>query len=390
MHTPGQQKFIDFAKAGKNIYLSGVAGSGKSFITKEIIRILSEIGKRVVAVAPTGIAATNIEGQTIHSMFKLTPYGVLDFAACNYLKENSRQVLKAIDVLVIDEISMLRPDVLDGIHYTFKKNGLPGLDERQVILVGDMKQLPPIYDDATRVILYRSYQGETFTFAHVLPKLAPVHIELTEVMRQSDPEFIAALNITRDGKKTDYWKQFVHNEPSGVVLAPRNSTVKYYNDQGLACQDGKLFTFEAEIEGKMKIEDVAFEKTINVKHGCKIMYLVNSRDLPLRNGTLGTFVVRDDNYFIRVGNIDHPLGKYEIVKKEYVYDKKLDQLKLEEVGSIYQYPFKLAYALTIHKSQGLTFDDVTVDLRLPCFQDGQMYVALSRATGPGALRLITK
>lgn len=390
MYTVGQQKFIDLVKAGKNIYLSGVAGSGKSFITKEAIRILSGMGKQVAACAPTGIAATNIEGQTIHSLFKISPYGVTDFKACNYLKQNSRDVLKRIDVLLIDEISMLRPDLLDGIHYTFKKNGLPGLDERQVIFVGDMKQLPPIVNDAEKAVMRMTYAGETFNFAQIFARLEPVFIELTEVKRQSDPEFIAALNIVRDGGKTPYWAQFVHTEPSGIVLAPRNATVKEYNDRGLAGQDGTQFTYEAVIDGKMRIEDVPFEKTINVKSGCKIMYLVNSKETPLRNGSLGTYYFResDETHYIKVGNIDYPICKYEIVKKEYVYDKVNDRLKLEETGSIYQYPFKLAYALTIHKSQGLTFDDVTVDLRQPCFQPGQMYVALSRATGPKALRLI--
>jgi ATP-dependent DNA helicase PIF1 len=390
MYTNGQQKFIDLVKAGKNIYLSGVAGSGKSYITKEAINVLRGMRKKVVAVAPTGIAATNIDGQTIHSMFSLSPFGIHNFASCRYVKQNKRDVLKAIDAIIIDEISMLRPDILDAIHYTFKKNGLPGLDARQVIMVGDMKQLQPIYNDADRVILYKEgYTGEIFTYAHIWPRLDCKFVELDEVMRQSDPEFIAALNIVRDGGKSPYWSNFVHTEPSGIVLAPRNNTVKEYNDIGLAAQPGDLHTFEAEIEGKMKIEDVPFEKTINVKDGCKIMYLVNSKDTPLNNGTQGVFVAKpDDCFFIKVGNIEYPLRPYEISKKEYVYDKVKDDLELQEVGSIYQYPFKLAYALTIHKSQGLTFDDVTVDLRERCFAPGQMYVALSRATGPKALRLI--
>jgi len=388
MYTELQQKFIDLIKAGKSVDLSGLAGTGKSFIVKEAIRILTEMGKNVAACAPTGIAATNIEGQTIHSLFKIPPFGIIDFQACNYLKENSRDVLKRIDVLFIDEKSMLRPDLLDGMHYTLKKNGLPGLDERQVIFVGDMAQLPPIYNDAEKVILRQHYDGETFVYANVYARLKPVKVELTEVMRQSDPEFIAALNETRAGRKTPYWAQFVHTETSGIVLAPHNFTVKMYNDQGLFAQPGETRTYVADISGKMKIDDVPFEAEINVKHGCKIMYLANSKDTPLCNGTLGTFIYEHDTEFIRVGKLDYPIERCKVVKKEYVYDKANDRLKLEETGSIRQHPFKLAYALTIHKSQGLTFDDVTVDLRKPCFMNGQLYVALSRATGPKALRLI--
>lgn len=386
--TLKQQQFRDDAKAGKNIFLTGKAGTGKSYIVNATIAELCSMGKNVVAVAPTGIAATNINGQTIHSMFKLSPYGVLDFDACHYVKQNTRAVLSRIDTIIIDEVSMLRPDVLDAMHFTLRKNGLPGLDQKQIIFVGDLKQLPPIIDDNTKSVLYQTYNGDTFLYAKIIAKINLVNIELDEIKRQSDPDFIAALNIVRDGGKDPYFKQFVHRDPIGVILAPHNSTVAEYNTAGLAAQKGQEFVFEADITGTIKIEDMPFEKTIRVKNGCKIMYLVNSRDNPLRNGTIGTFVSHAGCHYIRVGETDFALSQHEVTKKQYVYNKEQDKLILEEIGSVVQYPIKLAYALTIHKSQGLTFDEVTVDLRRSVFQKGQLYVALSRARSPQGLRII--
>lgn len=388
MLTNKQQEFRQAVLDGESIYLTGKAGTGKSFIVNEIIRELTEAGRNVVAIAPTGIAANNINGQTIHSMFKLSPYGVLDFEACHYVKMNTRMLLKKIEVCIIDEVSMLRPDVLDAMHYTLIKNGLSGLDKRQIIFVGDLKQLPPIYDDNTKSVLYQTYTGDTFLFAKVLNKIALRHIELDEIMRQSDPEFIAALNIVREGGKADYFRQFVTKVPAGIILAAHNNTVAEYNESGLRAQPGEEFVFDALVEGKIKIEDLPFEKTIRVKDGCKIMYLVNSKDAPLRNGTLGTFRHRDGNHFIQVNGVEWPLNEAEVTKKQYVYDSELDKLVLEEIGKVIQYPIRLAYALTIHKAQGLTFDEVTVDLRRPTFAKGQTYVALSRARTPNGLRII--
>lgn len=386
--TTDQQLFISAVLEGRNVFLTGKAGTGKSLIVREAIEQLKQRGKKVIAVAPTGIAANNIDGQTIHSMFKLTPYGVLNHDTCVFMKSVSRDVLKNANTIIIDEVSMLRPDVLDAMHWTLRKNSLPGLETKQIIFVGDLKQLPAILDDNARSVLYQTYDGDTFGFAKIYDKLKVEIVELSEVLRQDNPEFIHALNIVREGGKHEYFRQFIHTEPRGVVLAPHNATVAAYNQAGLNAQSGELFTFSAEVEGNVKVTDFNFESEIQVKNGCKIMYLVNSKNNPLRNGTLGIFVSRDDCHYIKVGGVEYALEQVKQTKKEYVYDKDKDALILRELGGITQYPFRLAYALSIHKSQGLTFDECTVDLRRPCFQKGQQYVALSRVRTPEGLRII--
>lgn len=387
--SKGQRGFIESVENGDNIFLTGKAGSGKSFVVKIIIERLRELKKKVVAIAPTGVAANNIQGQTIHSLFSINPYGVAEFDTCNFLKQEKRRLLDAVDVIIIDEVSMLRPDVLDAINWTLLKNGCDGLKSKQIIFVGDLKQLPAPIDDNTRSVLFRTYDGEEFFYAKIFPKLNVVNIELTEILRQTNDEFIANLNIIREGGRSEYFRQFVGNEKKGVVLCPHNTTVEKYNRAELEKINGKLFTFNATVYGNIKAEDFNLPTVINVKNGAKIMYLVNSAsDNNLVNGTLGIFVSHNDCHYIRVGNVDHALNVMEFTKKEYVLNTKTDELELSEVGSISQYPFKLAFALSIHKAQGLTFDEVTIDLTRPCFQKGQMYVALSRVRTPEGLTII--
>lgn len=390
MNTDSQNSFLESALSGVNIFLTGKAGTGKSFIVKRAIESLKKIGKQVVALAPTGIAATNIEGQTIHSFFNVQPFGVVKFEDCRFLKSQKRDIIRKVDTFIIDEVSMLRPDLLDAINMTMQKNGCGSLSQKQVIFVGDLKQLPPVADDNTKSVLFEIYRSLQFDSARVYNKINPVVIELTDVLRQDNPEFIENLNIVREGGKSEYFRQFVGKGQKGVVLAPYNATVAKYNKIGLDdIKDTKSLTFNAVIEGDAKISDFNLEPILNVKHGAKIMYLVNSPNTPLCNGTLGTFIAdRDGNYFIKVNGTEWPLEIKTFTKKEYIYNDEKDEIELKEIGSISQYPFKLAYAISIHKSQGLTFEECTIDLTLPCFQEGQLYVALSRVKTPEGLSII--
>lgn len=388
-YSDKQQQFYDLAFDGKNIFLSGKAGTGKSFITKEIIKHLGK-KKNVAVVAPTGVAANNVKGATIHSTFSLPINGLIEYQNCNFLKSKKRSVIDAIDCLIIDEISMVRPDILDAIHLTMKKNGCRGLDEIQVIFVGDMMQLQPVMDDNFKTMTLKKYKGLTFQYSNIYKKLSPVELELDEVLRQSDEEFINNLNIIREGGKSEYFRKFLSDETNGIVLAPHNATVKRYNKIGLDKLNTPLLTYKAKIEGKAKESDFNFESNLELKHECKIMYLVNSKNNNLVNGTIGTFIKEDHNLFIEVGKEKYPLELFKSKKEEYVLNEETEKLELKEIGSIEQYPVKLAYAVSIHKSQGLTFDEITLDLTMPCFAKGQLYVGLSRVTSPKGLRIISK
>src|SRR5690606_1571235 len=385
-----QQKFIDIAIEGKNVFLSGKAGTGKTTVTRELIKRLKKSGKRVAVVAPTGIAANNAGGATMHSTFSLKPFGVLNFDECNFVKSEKRRVLSAIETIIIDEVSMLRPDHLDAINWTLLKNECGSLLDKQVIFVGDMRQLPAVLNDNTRSVLMRTYEGDKFFDAKIYPQLNVTMVELDEVVRQSDTEFINALNIIRDGGKADYFRSFVGTKPNdGGILAPYNEMVQKYNEQGLSKLTTDEFTFKAEVHGNLKADDFNLESVIKVKNGAKIMYLINSKDAPLVNGTIGTFASYKGNHYIQVNGIDYKLEEVEFTKKEYVLNEEGTDLELRDIGSIKQYPFRLAYALSIHKSQGLTFDEVTIDLSRPCFMEGMLYVALSRVRSPEGLRILT-
>ena len=387
-----QGYFLNVASKGKNVFLTGKAGTGKSFIIKKLMELLREQGKRFIAVAPTGVAANNIKGQTIHSMFQVDPNGIMTFERASYINNQKRRILDTADVIIIDEVSMLRPDILDTINWVLLKNKLGGLSKKQVIFVGDLKQLPVIIDDNTKSVLYKEgYMGHTFRDAICYKELNVEDVELREVIRQTDPEFVEKLNVIREGGKDPYFQQFSvdKGEDSGIVLAPHNSTVNEYNKIGLSKIDSKLIEFHADFSGKARASDFNVDALIEVKDGAKIMYLVNSKSQnDLINGTLGEFKVKDGKYFITVGKNDYKLERHEFTKKEYVLDYKTGELELMTVGTIKQYPIKLAYALSIHKSQGLTFDEVTVDITKRCFIPGQLYVALSRVKSPEGLKII--
>lgn len=390
MLSKNQQTFLEHVLKKDNIFLTGKAGTGKTFIVKKAISELKAKRKNIIAIAPTGVAANNLGGATIHSTFSLNPYGVQNYKSTNFLKSEKRRMLQKVDVIFIDEISMLRPDILDALHWTLIKNGCGGLDTKQIIFVGDLKQLPSPIDDNLRSVLFRDYDGEEFFNAKIYTKLNIVNIELDEVLRQSNEEFINNLNIIRDGGKSEYFRKFVGTELKGIVLAPHNTTVDRYNKDGLEIIEHEELTFIAKITGNVKADEFNLQSVIKVKNTAKIMYLANSKENPLVNGTLGIFITHKGCHYIRVGDIDYALKEMEFTKKEYVLDEETNQLELKEIGKIEQYPIRLAYALSIHKSQGLTFEEVTVDLSRPCFAKGQMYVALSRVTGPDGLRIITQ
>lgn len=401
--TKKQEEFLELARQGKNIYLSGKAGTGKSTVIKKFV----EESERIVCLGTSGVAAMNIKGQTIHSYFGLSFGKIFSEKEVKPIREPG-PVQKA-KTIVIDEISMLRSDVLENVKHAMEKSEIDPF-KKQFIFIGDLAQLPPITSPSEELQLISEYGGVEFYNSHFFKELDVVHIDLDEVVRQTDEEFIDNLNIIRNGGKSPYFKRFVSDEVKGIVLAPHNVTVEKYNKEGLDKLRGKIRIFYAEVSGNAKAEEFNVQDKLEVKEGAKIMYLVNSPQKKLVNGTLGTFCMDYKNVKTVERKYNKRKGKYEstyfierklvpciklengktIHIEEYTFEKFKynSNLEKEVTGRVKALPIRLAFALSIHKSQGLTFDEVTVDLTRPCFQKGQLYTALSRVRTPEGLRLI--
>jgi ATP-dependent DNA helicase PIF1 len=398
-----QQQFLEKAKEGHSIFLTGKAGTGKTFVLSQFTEWLKEQKKNYVIVAPTGIAAFNAGGVTIHHLFGLFVFrdgeinnkiNTYPFRRDSYFdstnNDQRRNILKNADVVIIDEVSMLRPDVLDAMNWKLENSSLGGLNKKQVIFCGDLKQLPVIVSSKKEQdCLKESYKGFYFNNSFIYNEIKPIEISLDTVYRQSDMDFIDNLNLLRENKHTDYFKRFVSDEipiPNSIILAPKNSTVNDYNIKGLLSLEGSSIEFKSSYFGDAKPSDFMVMNNISVKDGAKIMYLTNEKGL--FNGSLGTLVVKNNDYFFKKSSGDLILlEKYKFRNYDYEFNESRETIEMVETGGIDQYPIKLAYAMSIHKCQGLTLEFVTADLR-GHWQHEQMYVAISRVTSPDGLKII--
>lgn len=373
------------------VFVSGKAGVGKSVLIKYLKDTVSD--KNIAVVAPTGVAAINVEGQTIHSFFGL---GIDILTSDNVSAATGKKIdlLRNIDILIIDEISMVRADLMDAIDTKLQKtrrNEKP-FGGVQVIGVGDLFQLSPVVKDDERPYFEVNYATEYFFSASCFKNMKFKSIILDNVFRQKDQEFIDILNKIRINEDHRNSVGSINRKCYGlngefkdierdVTLTSRNSRADEINNVELGKLPGKVSSYEATIKGNFRVKMVTPE-ILNLKPGAQVMFTKN-KGKQWVNGTLGE-VVSVGGREIRVKIKD--TGKIESVKREtwevkkYDYDHRSNKLKEEASAEFTQFPLTLAWALTIHKSQGLTLDSIKIDLggSGKAFASGQAYVALSR------------
>ncbi len=399
----------EFAKAfdlienrGENALITGKAGTGKSTFLEYFIK---NTKKRTVVLAPTGIAAMNVGGMTIHSFFH---FPIRPITIDDLKKYSDDPVYLNLDCIVIDEISMVRADLLDAIHGAlmvrrWNKKPFGGV---QIVLIGDLYQLPPVVADKEVSKKFSSYYSSRWFFEAKIFESVTLHVvELTRVFRQKDALFIEILDRIRKrkltlqdltlinqqcipGHKLDFSKD---NLP--IILTPTNRNAKGINNYKLRKLPGKEYSYEAKIIGEFPEKSLPTERNLRLKIGAQVMFIKNNFNRNWVNGTIGVIEELDHNS-IKV-NIENPEGEsysylveketWEVYKYQYNYDNH--QLNAEVIGQFIQYPLKLAWAITIHKSQGLTFDQLILDLDWGAFDSGQVYVALSRSTSLSGLQL---
>lgn len=381
-------------KTGKSVFLTGKAGTGKTTFLREVVESSS---KRVVVVAPTGIAAINAGGVTIHSFFQLPlhPYipGVKVESKFAFSKEK-RSIIKTIDVLVIDEISMVRSDLLDAVDSVlrrFRDRNKP-FGGVQLLMIGDLQQLTPVVTDEEAELLSHYYATPYFFGSHALSKTDYVTIELKQIYRQQDENFVSILNEIRSGRPSQraidilnerYIPSFAPDTEDGYIrLTTHNNTANAYNEQQLELIDDQLYRFDAEISGNFPEYSYPTELQLELKKGAQVMFVKNdpSSDKRYYNGKIGHVVeIVDDIILVQCPGDDEPVAveQLEWENSKYVINEQTQEMETEVQGVFRQYPLRLAWAITIHKSQGLTFDKAIIDAAAS-FASGQVYVALSR------------
>jgi hypothetical protein len=403
--NPEFQHALDLMeKTDKNILITGRAGTGKSTLLNYFC---DNTRKNAVILAPTGVAAVNVGGQTIHSFFHFKPNVTL--AAIKKKKAADKEkttIYKKLKTIVIDEVSMVRADLLDCIDKFLRLNGP---DTRrpfggvQMIFIGDFYQLPPVVSSAEREIFRSHYASPFFFSANVFPLLELEFIELEKVYRQKDDDFIRLLNAVRNNSITDEDIMLFNKrcDPAFtasaddyyISLTSTNELADDINEKRLAELSGRIWKAKGEIQGDFGKEYLPTAVELKLKKGAQIMLLNNDSYGQWINGTIGKVrkFKKDDEGEEDVIVADLDNGETVEISpytwKIYKFFLKDEELHSEEVGAFRQYPVRLAFAVTIHKSQGKTFEKVIIDVGRGTFAHGQMYVALSRCTTLGGLVL---
>ena len=379
-------------KSWKNVFITGKAGTGKSTL---LHYFKNTTKKKIAILAPTGVAALNVGGQTIHSFFSFQPD--ITLKSVRYVYNN--KVYQLIDTIIIDEISMVRADLLDCVDKFLRLNG-KNSDEPfggvQIIFIGDLYQLPPIIRGKEREIFEKHYKSQYFFDAKAFENLDIEFIELEKIYRQKDKRFIELLNAVRNrtitegdieelNKRVDASFEVPDND-FYINLTTTNELSNKINEKELLKLKEKLFEFKGEINGKFDKTSLPTELNLKLKIGSQVMLLNNDSGHRWVNGTIGKVIDIEGNKKENLIILELFNGKKVKVSKytwdiyKLYYNNEIKSLDSETIGSFTQYPLRLAWAVTIHKGQGKTFDNVIIDIGNGAFAHGQVYVALSRCT----------
>jgi len=377
-----------FENSNNNFFLTGNAGTGKTTLLKQF---REQTKKKVVLLAPTGIAAFNIGGQTIHSFFNFPPR-IITPKIISETHTNNR-IYRAIDVIVIDEISMVRADLLDGIDIFMRRHGRDSsrpFGGAQIILAGDPYQLPPVVTSVEEPIISKFYKTPYFFSAKIYDRANFQTLELIEIHRQHDEKFIKFLDLIRHGNIdiqnlksiNDNLVEFHYtdSENKGVTLSTTNKVADTINQTYLLKLSSPEYEFRAEIIGKFpENKDINVPRNLLLRKGARVMTLKNTGKF--KNGDTGIVMkVNKKNIILKLDSSDEEFvvlrEKWENIR--YRIDPHSNDINAEVVGELRQFPLRLAWAITVHKSQGMTFDCVNIDYSRSPFVGGQTYVALSR------------
>ena len=387
----------------RSLFLTGKAGTGKS----TFLRYIAEnTKKKHVVLAPTGIAAINAGGATLHSFFKLpfhpllpndTQYNARNIRCTMKYNQKIRKLLQELELIIIDEISMVRADIIDFIDKILRiycRNMREPFGGKQILLVGDIFQLEPVVKDEERQLLQPFYPNSFFFSAHVFREIQLVSIELKKVYRQTDEHFIHLLDKIRKSETTvsDLYtlNQRVGREidTSGmsITLSTRRDTVDYINQQKLEELPDETVMFEGVVTGEFPENSLPTPKELELKCGAQILFIRNDKEHRWVNGTLGIIIGFDinegrENIYVHTDDEEDVIVEREVWSNvKYSFNEQEKKIEEHEIGTYTQFPLRLAWAITVHKSQGLTFKHVKIDFTGGAFAGGQTYVALSRCT----------